>query len=381
MAPGAQRPHRPHELGPRIYREKGSRWWRVDLRPWGRGRVAMRNPKDPGWPDVGERTEVEEIASRWAWDYLDLMRSEHVERVTGVVRKRERPLVSVIDEYFRHRVNTVTERTVANDRNVLGHLLEHLPGSMPVHRLTTDHAQAFLDSFTERGYKPYTVKTYGLILSSFYGWIGKPGLFQELTYPKRVGADARALTDEELDAVRTVASEMTPGFRRGVELAVATGLRRGELCALEWRDFRGDRSLRVSRQLDKRGRVQGLKGNRPRTALVLPGWWSHHDSRGEGRVLPELQSHDKWFKVTGRMFRRAGIYEKGMGVHVFRHTYARKFLEADGRLEELRLSMGHASITTTQRTYGHLTEDVAITMASGRIYGAGATRSGTSSGR
>ena len=51
---------KPAELGPRVYRK--GRWWQVDLRPWRYGRPTMRNPKHPGWPDTGERTELQDVA-------------------------------------------------------------------------------------------------------------------------------------------------------------------------------------------------------------------------------------------------------------------------------------------------------------------------------
>ncbi|MBA2633458.1 MAG: tyrosine-type recombinase/integrase, partial [Chloroflexi bacterium] len=40
--------------------------------------------------------------------------------------------------------------------------------------------------------------------------------------------------------------------------------------------------------------------------------------------------------------------------HTTRHTFATRFLRAGGRLETLRLVMGHASIKTTLDLYGHL---------------------------
>ena len=52
----------------------------------------------------------------------------------------------------------------------------------------------------------------------------------------------------------------------------------------------------------------------------------------------------------------------------FRQTYARRFIELGGRFEELQKSLGHKSITTTEQTYGHFHEDIAASLARGRIY-------------
>ena len=40
-------------------------------------------------------------------------------------------------------------------------------------------------------------------------------------------------------------------------------------------------------------------------------------------------------------------------------------------MEDLQLSLGHASITITERTYGHLRPDFAAARARGKIYGDG----------
>ena len=74
---------------------------------------------------------------------------------------------------------------------------------------------------------------------------------------------------------------------------------------------------------------------------------------------------ERWAHV---FYEHAGIKEDGNGWHVWRHTYARLFLERGGTMEELQRSLGHASIKTTQDTYGHFSTDKAAALARGRIY-------------
>src|SRR5690606_38475834 len=77
-----ERPHRPHELGPRLFRR--GRWWAADLRPWGGGRVTLRDPRARGWPRKGERTEHRDIAEKWKWAYVEYAQSEARARQLGI---------------------------------------------------------------------------------------------------------------------------------------------------------------------------------------------------------------------------------------------------------------------------------------------------------
>lgn len=330
----------------------------------------MRDPRHPAWPDQGERTELEEVASRWVWDYLDLVRQEHLERVTGTSRRRSKPLGRAVQEFIDARALTMSPATVANNRAVLMRLVDAVGASTPISRLTVQHAQSLIDGLLQAGYRPYTVHVYGLVLSSFWREIGRPGLAQQLTTPGRDRADVRVLTDAEIDACRTWADSHGPDSRLALELALGTGMRRGELIAAEWSDLReASRSLRVQRQRDARGRLRGLKGKRARTSLVLPSWWPFHDREARGRILTVVNTHRRWSAFTNAMFNAAGINQPGMGAHVFRHTYSRLFLEGGGSMEALRLSLGHSSIRTTEGTYGHLSDEAAISIAGARIYG------------
>jgi integrase len=160
-----------------------------------------------------------------------------------------------------------------------------------------------------------------------------------------------------------------------VELALASGLRRNELFALEWRWFNIDeRTVRVVRQLHKqRPEFVIPKSKKARTTLVLPSWWDHHDPDASGLVLSMSDGTMVMPQGITRLFRRlleeAGVYRMGVGLHTFRHTYARNFIEGvRGDFGLLQKSLGHKSIVTTEKLYGHFHDDRAAGIARSRIY-------------
>jgi integrase len=137
-------------------------------------------------------------------------------------------------------------------------------------------------------------------------------------------------------------------------------------------------TIRVRWQLPPDGygtALQPLKGRTNRTALVLPSWWEFHDHEASGSIIlrPGAKglSHRSLSWWCERIIQQAGLKRDRQNAHSFRHTYARIALEMGARLEELQRFLGHASIRTTEASYGWLTEQSAATLARARIYGEG----------
>ena len=77
---------------------------------------------------------------------------------------------------------------------------------------------------------------------------------------------------------------------------------------------------------------------------VFVGLWSHP----RGRALSYAAVSD----LFTRLSRRTGITATP---HMFRHSYATRLLRAGVRAETVQKLLGHASVSTTIETYGHLT--------------------------
>jgi integrase len=163
------------------------------------------------------------------------------------------------------------------------------------------------------------------------------------------------------------------------EVALASGLRRGELLALRWQDIDLDGAhLRVERALEetKRG---GLAFKSPKTrhgrrtvtlnmstvTLLREHWKAQQEHRlrfGLGKagtdslVFPDWDGSPRSPRALtlewGKMAKAAGLTVRGF--HCLRHTHA-SMLIADG-LDVLSLSrrLGHGSAAITLGVYGHL---------------------------
>lgn len=339
----------------------------------------MRNPAARGWPECGERTSDPEVAQRWAWAYLDLVRGEHRSRVLKL--PRDRRLKDTVTAYLEHRRATMEKATWSADRTALAYLTDHFQAHLPLHRVERDELQKIVRGMLARSLRASTIYTYRKSWQTFFRWAGDHDPTLELALPDPGRTDIVTFEPDELVRLRAAAQKVDrqqigrfPSARLAVEIALTMGLRQGEIFALRWEAIDPDeKSVRVNWQVPKDSTTpKPLKGKRARSALVLPAWWPHHRQQigllvgRDGRPVGTRTQRN----LITRVLDTAGLNRTGLGWHILRHTYARHFIEMGGRFEELQLSLGHKSIVITQERYGHFTENVAVRLAKERVYGA-----------
>jgi integrase len=159
-----------------------------------------------------------------------------------------------------------------------------------------------------------------------------------------------------------------PAYVALCKLAVATGLRFGELAALEWEDADLlSRELHVRKTYTEGIGLTPPKSNESRTVDLTPqasklleAWLAQ--SGGEGLVFDRKEGGHLSGRYTTRhvlypALERAGISRIGergrkRDFHSFRHTFARIALENGAEITWVQKQLGHSSITLTVDTYG-----------------------------
>lgn len=181
----------------------------------------------------------------------------------------------------------------------------------------------------------------------------------------------RVLTQTEQDALISVLIDNMDLYKFGVFLSLYTGIRIGELCALQWEDFNFTRTTLKIRKTMQRIQNTG-NGVFSKTKIVI----SEPKSQCSVREIPlptfvtdiarKFVANPKAYVLTGNdryveprtMQNRFKSYVKDSGIsdanfHALRHTFATRCVEVGFEIKSLSEVLGHANVNITLNRYVH----------------------------
>lgn len=199
-------------------------------------------------------------------------------------------------------------------------------------------------------------------LSSFFAWCCDAGglLPEDLNpaiklgrqrEPKYMDVEADALTEAQCDVVLAAMEQLSaaagspsPHAHYIVLLAVDTGLRRGELWALEWADIDFDRgTIRVDDSVDGLGTKTGNVRFVPMTGRVRGALKRRLETAMGESVVPRVNIR----RSLNTAAQQAGL-EK-FRFHGLRHTAATRWFDSGMAISVVQRGLGHASLDMTRR--------------------------------
>ena len=232
--------------------------------------------------------------------------------------------------------------------------------------------QEFADRMTAEGLAASTVREMIQLLKTLLREAARRQILPRIPECRLMLADARPREKEILSREEQRKLQQYAGEEDlPVIVSLYTGLRLGEICALQWSDIdRDHQTLTVSRTVQRLYAPDG----ETKTALVVGPPKTQTSLRtiplpenllqaleqraGDGRPRGYIfgngtQPADPRRIQNGfhRLLKRAGL--PPMGFHSLRHTFTTRLLEMGEDLKTISSLLGHSNVTTTMNIYAH----------------------------
>lgn len=274
------------------------------------------------------------------------------------------------------RPNTVrnySERYERNIKNVIGNKL--LTEVKPI------HCQKIFSDMADEGYKTTTIYQTRIALYNMLEFAKENEVIITNPCKKSVKSDIGKPSDKKEaltidDQRRFLAAAKGQSYEYQYRFALQTGLRTGELVGLKWEDINFERkTLTIERSMEFRYKVGEWRVGPPKSKsgyrtipltdeaicilkaqkeknrklkVIDKEWADTVFLCRKGQPVKNSTYDTALFKICDK----AGI--KRFSMHVLRHTFATRCIEAGVDLPVLQKLMGHANIETTINTYGDI---------------------------
>ncbi len=264
---------------------------------------------------------------------------------------------------------TVRSSTLTDYKNTSQHLCSFF-GNRHLQAIKQEDVAKFVAAYSAE-HSPYTTKKAVTRLRQIlgravaWGYLTKSPASEVSNMPR--AKSRKAIHPLERDQVNALLAAMDSHYKPLVRVAVSTGLRRGELFGLTWRDVLWNQGMiRVAHQLQDGELVEPKSESARRKIDVSPELLAVLKLHRE--TCPET-ALDLVFTTKSGQPILAGNFHRGpwntarneaglpdLKLHDLRHTFASLLIHQGESVKYVQTVMGHASAQQTLDVYGHLFE-------------------------
>lgn len=232
-------------------------------------------------------------------------------------------------------------------------------GKMPVEKISAQNIEQWKASLLKRGLSPKTVNNHlavlRILLRMAYEWLEIKGVPPKIAPLKCPPPQTIYLSPDECVLFLSNAEGVV---RDMILLALNTGMRQGELRALQWSSINWEnRTITVRHSLNDRiKKLESPKSNRERHIPMDSYVYEMLFNRKKDTGYVFLNEDGRPFD-SQRLIRRLNTVREKAGLkkftwHSLRHTFATLIATKGGALHALQALLGHSTITMTMR-YAH----------------------------
>lgn len=284
----------------------------------------------------------------------------------------QQPCFSALcDAWLLRKRDEIRESSYIKYRAILERHIKPRLGSRRLGGICTASVDAFTRELLETD--GLSVKTVHDILSVLHSVLKdtearRPAgaLAVQIRYPKGKRREMRVLTIEEQKRLVAYLLHPTDSCKFGLLLALYTGLRIGELCALRWSciDLR-EQTIRIAATMQRLGGtgegtrivIGAPKSDSSLRTIPLPAQIAvlcrhMQPAAPEAYVLTGGPAYMEPRTLQYRLKRYTAAYGlEGVHAHTLRHTFATRAIESGFELKSLSEVLGHATTAITMERY------------------------------
>ena len=280
-------------------------------------------------------------------------------------------------EYLNNVKVRLKESSIANYRMKLEKHIIPVLGNIKCCLLSSSDVSGFIDQKLKSGLSARYVSDIVVLLKSlfryasrFYGIVNP---VESILMPKRAKTEIAILTNKQQSALQKYLRNDASLTSLGISLSLYTGIRIGELCALQWRDIDFDNcAIKISKTVQ---RIQCTVGN-GKTKIVI----TEPKSQSSVRTIPipqfllellrNAKTSSEYFVLSGSnkpvepralQYRFAKILKKvnlpSVHFHSLRHAFATNCIALGFDIKTLSEILGHSSVEITLNRYVHSSMD------------------------
>jgi len=294
-----------------------------------------------------------------------------------ILAERKQRFSYYCDEWLKNGKSKFKKSTYIKYEAILEKYVKKKLGSCYPTAITTELLCLFTNELLEQEHlAPKTVKDILVLVHTILKYTQKryPGFLQtvEVIYPREAKKEMRILTNEEQDYFVSYLLEDMDSCKFGILLALYTGIRIGELCALRWENISlEEKTIKIKNTMQRLKNLDSDQGTKTQIVIGTP------KSDRSVRVIPLMES----IAILGTKIRPNNIdtyvltstakymeprtlqyrmqrYVKacdldGVHFHTLRHTFATRCVEAGFEIKSLSDILGHSTTTVTLERYVH----------------------------
>lgn len=296
---------------------------------------------------------------------------ENIKDIGKLLEISKKQIFSIeIKKWFNAKID-IKESTYYNYYSIIYSRLIPFFSDIEVDNIDSSLILEFSKKLQDAGISNKRIKDILLVLKQF---LNSLDINIKFLYPKQYRNKVVSLSDNDINKIIKHTLNSTDIKEFSILLVLYTGLRIGEICALQWKDIHLDKGLLEVSKTVVRVKSENETVNKTKILIDSPKTDTSIRTIPIHKqlvpLLKEFKKSPECFVLTGtteclptniyynfykKFIKRINIEE--CNFHILRHTFATKALLNGIDIKTLSEILGHSSVKITLDRYVHITND------------------------